>query len=198
MTLSRYSSLIEVGCDEAGRGSLCGPVIAAAVILKKDFYNEDLNDSKKISLNKRNELAKIIHEEAIACEVGIVNASEIDNINILNASIKAMHNALDKIKIPFEIILVDGPHFKKYKKSKHECIIRGDSKNLAIAAASIIAKTYRDNLMLELHEKHPKYKWCRNKGYPTVEHRDAIKKYGINKYHRKSFKLLNNQTTLNI
>ena len=115
MTLCRYSSLIEVGCDEAGRGSLCGPVIAAAVILKKDFYNEDLNDSKKISLNKRNELAKIIHEEAIACEVGIVNASEIDNINILNASIKAMHNAIDKIKIPFEIILVDGHHFKKYK-----------------------------------------------------------------------------------
>ena len=198
MTLSRFSDLIEVGCDEAGRGSLCGPVVAAAVILTKDFQNEFLNDSKKISLKKRIELSKIIQNESLACEIGIVNASEIDNINILNASIKAMHNALDKIKSPFEIILVDGPHFKKYKKFNHECIIRGDSKNFAIAAASIIAKTYRDNLILEIHKKYPEYKWCRNKGYPTLEHRDAIKKYGINKYHRKSFKLLNNQTSLNI
>jgi|TARA_B100001758_G_scaffold165992_1_gene143305 ribonuclease HII len=198
MSLKRFSDLTEVGCDEAGRGALCGPVIAAAVILPKDFKNEDLNDSKKISLKKRNELSKIIHQEAIACEIGIIEANEIDKINILNASIKAMHKALDKIKINFDIILVDGPHFKNYKDFQHECVVRGDSKYLAIAAASIIAKTYRDELMFKLHEKYPEYKWCRNKGYPTSDHRSAIHKYGINNYHRKSFKLIDNQTSLNI
>ena len=198
MSLKRFSDLIEVGCDEAGRGALCGPVIAAAVILPKDFKNKDLNDSKKISLKKRNELSKIIHQEAIACEIGIIEANEIDKINILNASIKAMHIALDKIKINFDIILVDGPHFKNYKDFQHECVVRGDSKYLAIAAASIIAKTYRDELMFKLHEKYPEYKWCRNKGYPTSDHRSAIHKYGISNYHRKSFKLIDNQTSLNI
>ena len=168
------------------------------LFLPKDFKNEDLNDSKKISLKKRNELSKIIYQEAIACEIGIIEANEIDKINILNASIKAMHNALDKIKINFDIILVDGPHFKTYRDFQHECMVRGDSKYLAIAAASIIAKTYRDELMFKLHEKYPEYKWCRNKGYPTSDHRSAIHKYGINNYHRKSFKLIDNQTSLNI
>ena len=198
MSLNRFSDSTEVGCDEAGRGALCGPVIAAAVILPKDFKNEDLNDSKKISLKKRNELSKIIHQEAIACEIGVIEANEIDKINILNASIKAMHKALDKIKINIDIILVDGPHFKNYKDFQHECVVRGDSKYLAIAAASIIAKTYRDELMFKLHEKNPEYKWCRNKGYPTSDHRSAIHKYGISNYHRKSFKLIDNQTSLNI
>ena len=194
----RYSNLIEVGCDEAGRGSLCGPVVAAAVILPNDFFNNDLNDSKKISLKKRNELSEIIYKEALACEIGIVNPKEIDKINILQASILSMHKAIEKITLTFELILVDGPHFKKYKNFNHECIIRGDCKYQAIAAASIIAKTYRDELMMKMHVDYPQYKWCRNKGYPTPEHRQAIINFGITNYHRKSFKLINNQTTLNI
>ena len=198
MSLSRYSNLIEVGCDEAGRGSLCGPVVAAAVILPNDFANKDLNDSKKISLKKRNELSKTIYKEALACEIGIVSPKEIDKINILQASILCMHKAIKKINLPFDLILVDGPHFKNYKNIKHECIVRGDSKYLAIAAASIIAKTYRDELMIKMHEDYPNYKWCRNKGYPTIEHRKAIINFGITDQHRKSFKLINNQTALNI
>ena len=194
----RYSNLIEVGCDEAGRGSLCGPVVAAAVILPNDFFNNDLNDSKKISFKKRNELSEIIYKEALACEIGIVNPKEIDKINILQASILSMHKAIEKITLTFELILVDGPHFKKYKNFNHKCIIRGDSKYQAIAAASIIAKTYRDELMMKMHVDYPQYKWCRNKGYPTPEHRQAIINFGITNYHRKSFKLINNQTTLNI
>ena len=194
----RYSNLIEVGCDEAGRGSLCGPVVAAAVILPNDFFNNDLNDSKKISFKKRNELSEIIYKEALACEIGIVSQKEIDKINILQASILSMHKAIEKIILPFELILVDGPHFNKYKNYNHECIIRGDSKYQAIAAASIIAKTYRDKLMMKMHVDYPQYKWCRNKGYPTPEHRQAIINFGITNHHRKSFKLINNQTTLNI
>jgi len=194
----RYSNLIEVGCDEAGRGSLCGPVVAAAVILPNDFFNNDLNDSKKISFKKRNELSEIIYKEALACEIGIVSPKEIDKINILQASILSMHKAIEKITLTFELILVDGPHFKKYKNFNHKCIIRGDSKYQAIAAASIIAKTYRDELMMKMHVDYPQYKWCRNKGYPTPEHRQAIINFGITNYHRKSFKLINNQTTLNI
>ena len=194
----RYSNLIEVGCDEAGRGSLCGPVVAAAVILPDDFINKDLDDSKKISLKKRNELSGIIYNEALACEIGIVSPKEIDKINILQASILSMHKAIEKITLTFELILVDGPHFKKYKNFNHKCIIRGDSKYQAIAAASIIAKTYRDELMMKMHVDYPQYKWCRNKGYPTPEHRQAIINFGITNHHRKSFKLINNQTTLNI
>ena len=194
----RYSNLIEVGCDEAGRGSLCGPVVAAAVILPNDFFNNDLNDSKKISFKKRNELSEIIYKEALACEIGIVSPKEIDKINILQASILSMHKAIGKITLPFELILIDGPHFNKYKNFNHKCIIRGDSKYQAIAAASIIAKTYRDKLMKKIHVDYPQYKWCRNKGYPTPEHRQAIINFGITNYHRKSFKLINNQTTLNI
>ena len=194
----RYSNLIEVGCDEAGRGSLCGPVVAAAVILPDDFINKDLDDSKKISFKKRNELSEIIYKEALACEIGIVSPKEIDKINILQASILSMHKAIEKITLTFELILVDGPHFKKYKNFNHKCIIRGDSKYQAIAAASIIAKTYRDELMMKMHVDYPQYKWCRNKGYPTPEHRQAIINFGITNHHRKSFKLINNQTTLNI
>ena len=198
MSLKRFSEVIEIGCDEAGRGSLSGPVVAAAVVLPKNFYNSDLNDSKKISLKKRNELSKIIYEQSLACEIGIVDVEEIDKINILNASILAMHKAIEKINLPFDLILIDGPHFKKFKNYNHHCIIRGDSKFLSIAAASIIAKTHRDKIMLDLHEKNPNYKWCRNKGYPTIEHRSAINKFGASKHHRKSFKLLNKQTALDI
>ena len=196
MSLKRFSNKIEIGCDEAGRGSLSGPVVASAVILPKKFKNSDLDDSKKLSLKKREELSKIILEEALSYEIGIVDQTEIDEINILNASILAMHKALEKTKIDFEVILVDGPHFRKYKNHSHNCIVRGDSKYLAIAAASIIAKTYRDKFMREIHNEFPNYKWCKNKGYPTKEHRLAIKNFGISKYHRKSFKLIDNQTSL--
>jgi len=198
MSLKRFSNKIEIGCDEAGRGSLSGPVVASAVILPKKFKNSDLNDSKKLSLKKREELSKIILAEALSYEIGIVDQKEIDEINILNASILAMHKALEKTQINFEVILVDGPHFKKYKNHSHNCIVRGDSKYLAIAAASVIAKTYRDKFMREIHNEFPNYKWFKNKGYPTKEHRLAIKNFGVSKYHRKSFKLIDNQTSLMI
>ena len=198
MSLKRFSSKIEIGCDEAGRGSLSGPVVASAVILPKNFKNSDLDDSKKLSLRKREELSKIILEKAISCEIGIVDEKKIDEINILNASILAMHEALKKTQNTFEVILVDGPYFKNYKNHSHNCIIRGDSKYLAIAAASIIAKTYRDKFMRKIHDEFPNYKWCKNKGYPTKEHRLAIKSFGVSKYHRKSFKLIDNQTSLMI
>ena len=196
MSLKLFSSKIEIGCDEAGRGSLSGPVVASAVILPKNFKNSDLDDSKKLSLRKREELSKIILEKAISCEIGIVDEKKIDEINILNASILAMHKALKKTQNTFEVILVDGPHFKKYKNHTHNCIIRGDSKYLAIAAASIIAKTFRDKFMRKIHDEFPNYKWSKNKGYPTKEHRLAIKSFGVSKYHRKSFKLIDNQTSL--
>tara|TARA_B100001173_G_scaffold239246_1_gene208989 strand:+ start:949 stop:1545 length:597 start_codon:yes stop_codon:yes gene_type:complete len=198
MSLKRFSSKIEIGCDEAGRGSLSGPVVASAVILPKNFKNSDLDDSKKLSLRKREELSEIILEKAISCEIGIVDEKKIDEINILNASILAMHKALKKTQNTFEVILVDGPHFKSYKNHSHNCIIRGDSKYFAIAAASIIAKTYRDKFMRKIHDEFPNYKWCKNKGYPTKEHRLAIKSFGVSKYHRKSFKLIDNQTSLMI
>ena len=196
MSLKRFCSKIEIGCDEAGRGSLSGPVVASAVILPKNFKNSDLDDSKKLSLKKREKLSKIILENAVSCEIGIVDEKEIDEINILNASILAMHKALKKTQNTFEVILVDGPHFKKYKNHTHNCIIRGDSKYIAIAAASIIAKTYRDKFMRKIHDEFPNYKWSKNKGYPTKEHRLAIKSFGVSKYHRKSFKLIDNQTSL--
>ena len=198
MSLKRFSSKIEIGCDEAGRGSLSGPVVASAVILPKNFKNSDLDDSKKLSLRKREELSEIILEKAISCEIGIVDEKKIDEINILNASILAMHKALKKTQNTFEVILVDGPYFKNYKNHSHNCIIRGDSKYLAIAAASIIAKTYRDKFMRKIHDEFPKYNCCKNKGYPTKEHRLAIKSFGVSKYHRKSFKLIDNQTSLMI
>ena len=189
---------IEVGCDEAGRGCLAGPVVAAAVILPKNFKQPLLNDSKQLSEKKRILLRTEIKERAIAYAVGIVDHKEIDKINILNASILAMHRALDQIKNPFDSILVDGNRFKNYKETEHHCIIKGDSKYLSIAAASILAKTYRDDLMKKLHLEHPQYQWEKNKGYPTESHRAAIKKIGLSQYHRKSFKLLPEQLSLNI
>ena len=198
MSLKRFSNQIEVGCDEAGRGCLAGPVIAAAVILPLNFKNKELNDSKKLSAKKRDELSQIIKKHALAYEVGIVNPVKIDEINILNSSILAMHKAINKINIKYEILLIDGPYFKSYKNYNHECIIRGDSKFQAIAAASIIAKTYRDRLMSKIHEDFPIYNWLSNKGYPTKEHRKAIEKIGISSHHRKSYKLVENQISLKI
>ena len=189
---------IEVGCDEAGRGSLAGPVLAAAVILPRNFKHPLLNDSKQISEKKRILLRTEIKEHAIAYGIGIVDHKEIDEINILNASILAMHRALDQIKNPFNSILVDGNRFKKYNETEHHCIIKGDGKYLNIAAASILAKTYRDDFMKKLHLEHPQYQWKNNKGYPTKSHRAAIKKIGVSQYHRKSFRLLPEQLSLNI
>mgnify|MGYP001174324661 CR=1 FL=1 len=193
-----HKNKIEVGCDEAGRGCLAGPVIAAAVILPKKFKNPLLNDSKKLSEKKRLLLKTEIKKYAIAYGIGIVDHKEIDKINILNASILAMHRALDQIKNPFDSILVDGNRFKKYNETQHHCIIKGDGKYLSIAAASILAKTYRDDLMKKLHLKHPQYQWYKNKGYPTKSHRAAIKKIGVSQYHRKSYRLLPEQLSLNI
>tara|TARA_B110000438_G_C15694625_1_gene598368 strand:- start:27 stop:623 length:597 start_codon:yes stop_codon:yes gene_type:complete len=198
MSLKRFSNQIEVGCDEAGRGCLAGPVIASAVILPLNFKNKELNDSKKLSAKKREELSEIIKKHALAYTVGIVNPVKIDEINILNSSILAMHKAINKININYDILLIDGPYFKSYKNYKHKCIVRGDSKFQAIAAASIIAKTYRDKLMRKIHKDFPSYNWLSNKGYPTKEHREAIKKIGISPHHRKSFKLVDNQMSLNI
>ena len=193
-----HKTKIEVGCDEAGRGCLAGPVIAAAVILPKDFTHPLLNDSKQVSEKKRILLKEIIQENALAFAVGIVDHKEIDEINILNASFLAMHRALDKIEKPFESILVDGNRFKKYKDSEHHCIIKGDGKYLNIAAASILAKTYRDELMENLDKKFPVYSWKNNKGYPTKAHRAAIRKFGVNENHRLTFRLLPEQLSLDI
>ena len=193
-----HKNKIEVGCDEAGRGCLAGPVVAAAVILPKNFKQPLLNDSKKLSEKKRILLRTEIKEHAIAYAVGIVDHKEIDKINILNASILAMHRALDQIKNPFDSILVDGNRFKNYNETEHHCIIKGDGKYLSIAAASILAKTYRDDLMKKLHLELPQYQWENNKGYPTKSHRAAIKKIGVSQYHRKSFRLLPEQLSLNI
>ena len=193
-----HKNKIEVGCDESGRGCLAGPVIAAAVILPKNYKNPLLNDSKQLSEQKRVLLTPEIKKYAISYAIGFVDNKEIDEINILNASILAMHRALDQIKNPFDSILVDGNRFKKYNKTDHHCIIKGDGKYLSIAAASILAKTYRDDHMKKLHLEHPQYQWETNKGYPTKSHRAAIKKIGVSQYHRKSFRLLPEQLSLNI
>lgn len=181
---------IEAGCDEAGRGCLSGPVVAAAVILPKDFENSILNDSKKLSEKKRYELRPLIEKEALAWGVGIVDHKEIDEINILNASFLAMHRALDQLFLRPEAILVDGNRFNAYEEIDHHCIIKGDSKYYSIAAASILAKTYRDDIMNQLHEEFPLYDWLGNKGYPTKKHRAAIKEHGPTPHHRITFKLL--------
>ncbi len=188
--------LIEAGCDEAGRGCLAGAVFAAAVILPKKFKNNFLDDSKKLSDKQRKELRPIIEQEAITYAVGIVSQKEIDKINILNASFLAMHRALQQLKEQPELILVDGNRFKKYENIPHECIIKGDGKYLSIAAASVLAKTYRDDYMDALHEKYPEYNWLNNKGYGTLTHRKAIEQFGITPYHRKSFQLLPSQLEL--
>lgn len=181
---------IEAGCDEAGRGCLAGPVFAAAVILPKKYSNKTLNDSKKLSEKKRYELRKVIETEAIAWAVGIVSHEEIDKINILNASFLAMHRAVEQLSTKPEHLLIDGNRFTPYPEIDHTCIVKGDGKFLSIAAASILAKTYRDDYMLEQHEKYPNYDWNNNKGYPTKKHRLAIQEHGITSIHRKSFSLI--------
>ena len=185
-----YEGKIEAGCDEAGRGCLAGSVYAAAVILPEDYQNDLLNDSKQLTEKKRYQLREIIQRDAVAWAVGIVMPEEIDKINILNASILAMHRALDQLKVRPEAIIVDGNRFKKYKDLPHTTIVKGDGKYLSIAAASILAKTYRDDYMTELAKEYPQYDWLSNKGYPTKKHRDAIRQYGITPYHRKSYNLL--------
>jgi ribonuclease HII len=188
--------LIEAGCDEAGRGCYAGPVFAAAVILPKDFYHPTLNDSKQLTGEERNELKNIIKENAIAYAVAMVDNDEIDQINILRASFKAMHLALDKLKKRPSLLLIDGNRFIPYKKLRHECIIRGDGIYSSIAAASILAKTHRDAYMKQLHKEYPQYNWKQNKGYGTEEHRNAIETHGLCKYHRKSFAILPRQINL--
>lgn len=199
MLLTNLSEfLLECGTDEAGRGCLAGPVTAAAVILSSDFNNTVLNDSKQLSEAKRDLLKPIIEADAVAFGVAHVYQEEIDAINILNASILAMHKSIEKLSPNPEFIIVDGNKFKPFLDVPFETIIKGDSKYLSIAAASVLAKTYRDAYMNNIHEEYPMYNWKQNKGYPTKEHREAIKKYGITKYHRKSFRLLPEQLKLNI
>ncbi|BBA28301.1 ribonuclease HII [Prevotella melaninogenica] len=185
-----YEDLIEAGCDEAGRGCLAGSVYAAAVILPPDYQNELLNDSKKLTAKKRYTLREEIERDAIAWSVGIVTPEEIDKINILNASFLAMHRALDQLKVRPEAVIVDGNRFKPYQDLPSTTIVKGDGKYLSIAAASILAKTYRDDYMLSLAEEYPQYDWQSNMGYPTKKHRQAIREHGITPYHRKSYNLL--------
>ena len=185
-----YESLIEAGCDEAGRGCLAGSVYAAAVILPPDYQNELLNDSKKLTAKKRYALREEIERDAIAWAVGIVTPEEIDKINILNASFLAMHRALDQLQVRPEAVIVDGNRFKPYQDLPSTTIVKGDGKYLSIAAASILAKTYRDDYMLSLAEEYPQYDWQSNMGYPTKKHRQAILEHGITPYLRKSYNLL--------
>lgn len=190
---------IEAGCDEAGRGCLAGAVYAAAVILPPDFKNEMLNDSKQLTEKQRYALRSVIEESALAWAVGIVSPEEIDLINILNASFLAMHRAIDQLKIRPEHLLIDGNRFNPYPNIPHTTIVKGDGKYLSIAAASILAKTYRDDYMNQLHREYPVYDWGHNKGYPTKKHRAAIAEHGISPYHRKSYNLLGNgQLTLDL
>lgn len=191
MLLPYYKeNVIEAGCDEAGRGCLAGSVYAAAVVFPPDYENTEINDSKQLTDQRRHQLREIIERDALTWAVGIVTAEEIDKINILNASILAMHRALDKLQLRPESIIVDGNKFKPYEDIPFETIVKGDGKYLSIAAASILAKTYRDDYMESLHSEYPFYGWDRNKGYPTKEHRDGIRQHGATPYHRMSFNLL--------
>lgn len=196
--LKRYYQdvLVEAGCDEAGRGCFAGPVFAAAVILPRNFKHKLLNDSKQVTAEVRKELRAIIEEKAIAYAVASVDNEEIDSINILKASFKAMHLALDQLSETPGMLLIDGNRFYKYRNIPHECIIKGDGIYTSIAAASILAKTHRDEYMLRLHQEYPFYGWNTNKGYGTEEHRKALEQFGICKYHRKSFRLLPEQLDL--
>ncbi|MBR5911044.1 MAG: ribonuclease HII [Bacteroidales bacterium] len=187
--LSHYSDCVEAGCDEAGRGCLAGPVVAAAVILKKDADYPELNDSKQITEMKRMQLRELVMNEALAYGIGIVTAEEIDKINILNASFLAMHRALDELKLQPELLLIDGNRFNPYKKIKHICVVGGDAKYQSIAAASILAKTTRDMMMEQYDAQFPVYNWKKNKGYPTPEHKRAIAEHGITPLHRKTFNM---------
>ena len=193
-----YTGKVEAGCDEAGRGCLAGSVYASAVIFPEDYQNDELNDSKQLTDKRRKQLREIIQRDAVAWAVGVVTPEEIDRINILNASILAMHRALDQLTVRPEAIIVDGNRFKPYRpvvdgsavNIPHTTIVKGDGKYLSIAAASILAKTYRDDYMDQLAEEFPQYDWLSNKGYPTKKHREAIRQYGITPYHRKSFNML--------
>lgn len=187
----------EAGTDEAGRGCLCGPVVAAAVILPKDFSHSRLNDSKKLSEKDRMILRPIIEQEALAYGVSFVMQEEVDEMNVLKASLTGMHRSLDQLKVRPEFIIVDGNKFNNYSNVPYKTIVKGDAKYMSIAAASILAKTYRDEYMEKIHQEFPVYDWCKNKGYPTKKHRDAIREFGVTVHHRKSFRLLPEQLTLN-
>lgn len=189
---------VEAGCDEAGRGCLAGPVFAAAVILPADFQCDLLNDSKKLTEKQRYQLRAVIEEQALAYGVGVVNNEEVDEINVLNASFLAMHRAVKLLKVKPEHLLIDGNRFKPYSGISHDCIVKGDGKFMAIAAASVLAKTYRDDYMNELDEAFPAYQWRKNKGYPTKVHRQAIQQHGPTPYHRMSFRLLDEQLKLEL
>lgn len=182
--------LVEAGCDEAGRGCLAGAVYAAAVVLPHDFQNELLNDSKKLTEHQRYALREVIEREAVAWAVGVVTPEEIDRVNILNASFLAMHRAIDGLTVRPEHLLIDGNRFRAYGDTPHTTVVKGDGKYMSIAAASILAKTYRDDYMNRLHAEYPVYAWARNKGYPTKAHREAIRQYGPSPYHRRTFNLL--------
>lgn len=190
LEICHSKGVFEAGCDEAGRGCLAGPVVASAVILPDDFSNDLLNDSKQLTDKQRYSLRPIIEERAIAWAIGIVDNHEIDDINILNASFLAMHRAIEGLKIQPQHLLIDGNRFKPYPAIPHVCMIKGDARFMNIAAASILAKTYRDDLMEKLHEEFPFYGWKKNKGYPTVEHRNGIRNHGTTPYHRMTFSLL--------
>lgn len=195
MTLTKFyqTKILEAGCDEAGRGCLAGPVFAAAVILNSKKRIKGLDDSKKLTAKQREELKPEIEEKALAFAVAFFSNHEIDKYNILRSSFFAMHRAIEKLAIKPELLLIDGNRFISYPNTKHSCIIKGDQKFQSIAAASILAKTYRDEWMLKLHEQFPQYAWNKNKGYPTSVHREAIKKFGITDYHRKTFKMFETQ-----
>lgn len=191
MLKNRYfEGVVEAGCDEAGRGCLAGSVYAAAVILPEGYENAEFNDSKKLTAHKRNELRRVIERDAVAWAVGIVTPEEIDKINILNASFLAMHRALDALKVRPGAVIVDGNRFKPYRDLPHATIVKGDGKYLSIAAASILAKTWRDEYMERIAQEHPQYDWTSNKGYPTRRHREAIRRFGVTPYHRMSYNLL--------
>ncbi len=191
------ANCLEAGCDEAGRGCLAGPVFAAAVILPPNFNNTLLTDSKQLTEKKRYALREVIFKEALAWAVASYAPHEIDAVNILNASIFSMHRAIDQLATQPEHLIIDGNRFKPYKNIPHTTIVKGDAKYLSIAAASVLAKTFRDDYMLTLHQEFPAYNWKQNKGYPTADHRQAISQFGISPHHRKSFKLLDTQLTLN-
>ena len=188
----------EAGCDEAGRGCLAGPVFAAAVILPPDFSNDKLNDSKQLTEKQRYQLRDVVMREAVAYAVAKLDAPKIDEINILNASIASMHRALDQLVVRPEFVIVDGNRFRKYQNVPHQTIVKGDGKYMSIAAASVLAKTFRDDFMKQIDSEFPQYNWAKNKGYPTADHRAAIAKYGITPYHRRSFRLLDMQLKLDL
>lgn len=196
LELSLYPDLVEAGCDEAGRGCLAGAVFAAAVILPKGFICEKLNDSKQLTEKERYALRPLIEEQALAWAIGIVDQKEIDEINILNASFLAMQRAVANLKTRPQHLLIDGNRFRKYEDIPHTCVVKGDGKLLPIAAASVLAKTYRDDYMLNLHREYPLYDWNHNKGYPTKKHREAIDKHGVTPYHRLTFNLIDKQLKL--